>query len=534
VKSNVGGIVQSNDITTGNIEFWPSNYNMGNVLNIPNARSDLFDFGDNEAGPGGGGYGSMQIHNYGASQTLFAVNNFNNSQELCIGIGNNPSGHPDWTFQSNANGYNHRRLHVFVLPSDYVDVTRPALVSASASRSLNQVSVEFNKTVSDSAATPSFFTLNNGASVTAAQLRPDKQTVILSTSTLSAGQTYTLSITGVRDRSPNANEILPGSATVFTTPPSTLPEVLANVPEASEYALIYQLAIPNTANFVPSGAPYSVDESKFPQPAFDRVAYCLELVTTTGVSNWVYVSMDAFTTDITKIGVPTAARGAVIQKDVYNMNIYAAPAASVTTGTIATGNLEFWPSDYNAYNDRNITGANNSNYDCGDSWGNASAGHGSMQVHNYLASQTILAMNHFGNNGMKPGLGIGNKPGIVGDPDWTFSENATDFSVKNLYVLSHFSTGTQPEIWSQPQSLLICSGSPALFNVYSPTGTAYQWRKNGVAIPGATKSWLEIDPSVISDAGTYDVLVYGDGTAYTVSQSAHMTVAEPGTLIRLL
>ena len=61
----------------------------------------------------------MQVHNYGnsATQTLFAVNNFNNNQTLCVGIGNNygPDGYLDWTHSYSATDYSHRRLHVFTL-----------------------------------------------------------------------------------------------------------------------------------------------------------------------------------------------------------------------------------------------------------------------------------------------------------------------------------------------------------------------------------------------------------------------------------
>ncbi len=534
VLSNVGGIVNGTDLATGNIEFWPSNYGGQNDIGIPNASADLFDFGDGGAGTGNG-YGSMQVHNYGAAQTLFAINNFNNNNTLCIGIGNRPgTADTDWTFSNNAGSYNFRRLHVFVLPAAYGDLARPTILNATASRSLNQVAVVFSEKVSDSAATPSFFALNNGMLVNAATLLADKKTVVLTTTALTAGQAYTLAVTGARDRSPNANVIRPGSTAAFTAPPAALPPVLANVPEASGYALVYQLAIPNPVNFVPNGAPYTIDESKFPQAAFDRLAYCMELVTTGGASNWVYVSMDAFTADIAKIGVPTAARGAVFQQYVNNLNIYAPAGSTVTTGTVATGNIEFWPSDYGGNNDRGIPGAT-SNFDFGDSGGNTSAGHGSMQVHNYLAGQTIFAMNAFGSNGRTPALGIGNKPG---DPnsDWTFAGNAGDYSVRNLYVLAHWSnavTGTPPEIWSQPQSLRIRSGQSALFNVYSPTGTAYQWRHNGSPIAGATRSWLELNPADMADGGTYDVLVYGSGTAYATSRSATLSVLPLGTLLKL-
>ena len=81
---------------------------------------------------------------------------------------------------------------------------------------------------------------------------------------------------------------------------------------------------------------------------FDRIAYCLDLTTTDGVRTWVYVSMDAFTYDIGKIGVPIYQRGAEYQQKVANMNVYASEGANVTTGTgIETGNIEFWPQNGN-------------------------------------------------------------------------------------------------------------------------------------------------------------------------------------------
>src|SRR6185369_4373873 len=71
VLSNVAGIVTGTGITTGNVEFWPSNYTQANDYGVPNASAAAYDFGDGGAGTAQG-HGSMQIHNYGAQQTLFS------------------------------------------------------------------------------------------------------------------------------------------------------------------------------------------------------------------------------------------------------------------------------------------------------------------------------------------------------------------------------------------------------------------------------------------------------------------------------
>ena len=543
VLSNVAGVSNGTGIATGNIEFWPSNYGGQNDNNVPGASTNLFDFGDGGSSSTGGGYGSMQVNNYGATQTVFAVNNFNNNATLCLGIGNDPApvnGGVDWTFAQNAGTWNVRRiLHVLVLPNGDLspDTTRPTLASATGSRALNQVAVSFSETVSDSAGTASFYTLSNGVTVTGATLLSNKRTVILATTPQTAGQTNTLMVTGVRDRSSNGNLILPGSAIAFTVPTSTLPSVLTNVAEAAGYTLIHQLAMPNVANYVPGGAPYSVDESRYAQTqSFDRVAYCMELTGTNGVSQWAYVSMDAFTTDLSKIGVPTAERGAMFQQYVSNMNVYASANAAVTAGVgIVSGNIEFWPSNYGQANDKGIPNASAATFDFGDGGGpTTSAGHGSMQIHNYLSGYTIMSFSHFGSNGNVPGIGIGNNTLFTTgtpDPDWTFNYNASTYSVKNLYVLAHWGatpagalSGTLPTIMIQPSGRTIRAKESATLVVQAIGATRYQWRRNGAWIAGATLSWLDINQAGASDAGVYDVLVYGSGSAYTASQGATLHV----------
>jgi len=500
----------------------------------------------------------MQVHNYGAQQTLFAINHFNKNLEPAIGIGNDPatpSSHLDWTFNYTAKDYDYRRLHVLILPGVKPDAAPPWLINAASSHALNQISVLFSETVADDADTPSYYTLDNGITVTGAELLPNGKVVILDTSALTAGQTYTLTVNHVRDASAYANEIRLYSTFSFTAPPSTLPTVLSNIAETSKYELIHQLAVGNSVSYA-EGCNYQVDQSYFTRTqTIDRIAYCMELDGDGRGYHWVYVSMDAFTSDITKIGVPTFDRATLWQTYVSNLNIYASANMeniSVTTGTgIASGNIEFWPSNYGGSNNKNIPNAlgvvNGTNvFDFGDSGGNTTIpGHGSMQVHNYLQSHTILSMCSFGSNGRQPCLGIGNNTDYTTagqqDPDWTFHYNASQFTTKNIYVLAKPGdpitptppTGTLPELWDQPQSQKILRGWSALFTVYAPGATAWQWRKDGQLITGATAPVLEISPAEIADSGSYDVLVYGSGTAYTTSQNATLTVYPIGTVIIL-
>lgn len=112
VRSNVEGIVETTNSDGGNMEFWPGNYSPPNQQQIPGATGK-FDFGDTGADkiPG---YGCMQIHNWKAKQTVFAINRWGGGGVLDIGIGNSEGETADWTFTDNAQDYSLRRLTVLV------------------------------------------------------------------------------------------------------------------------------------------------------------------------------------------------------------------------------------------------------------------------------------------------------------------------------------------------------------------------------------------------------------------------------------
>jgi sialate O-acetylesterase len=113
VYSNVKGVRTGTGLAGGNIEFWPHSYGPANSAKVPNASGQLYDFGD-EPGDLAEGYGSMQIHNHDAKQTIFAFNHWAVGDKADVGIGNQPTGNPDWTFAANAGSYSTRRLRVLV------------------------------------------------------------------------------------------------------------------------------------------------------------------------------------------------------------------------------------------------------------------------------------------------------------------------------------------------------------------------------------------------------------------------------------
>ncbi|NOT30822.1 MAG: immunoglobulin domain-containing protein [Planctomycetes bacterium] len=92
----------------------------------------------------------------------------------------------------------------------------------------------------------------------------------------------------------------------------------------------------------------------------------------------------------------------------------------------------------------------------------------------------------------------------------------------------------EPTIFDDPDAASVCVGGPATFSVgatpfLAPIGF-YQWRKNGVSIPGATASSYTIPSTVAGDGGTYDVLVTdGCGTALSAPALLDFTGAVVGT-----
>jgi N-acetylneuraminic acid mutarotase len=79
-------------------------------------------------------------------------------------------------------------------------------------------------------------------------------------------------------------------------------------------------------------------------------------------------------------------------------------------------------------------------------------------------------------------------------------------------------------ITAQPQALVRCSGGSATFSVTaSGANLAYQWRKDGVNISGATSGSFTINSLVQTDAGSYDVVVSGTCGSQT-SAPAPLTV----------
>ncbi|MFO1497496.1 MAG: hypothetical protein U1G07_03705 [Verrucomicrobiota bacterium] len=124
------------------------------------------------------------------------------------------------------------------------------------------------------------------------------------------------------------------------------------------YNLVYSLRVPNQSDFNSTGVPYEIDKHGSARISVGwRITWrCKGLA---GAVQYVWVSMDGFTSDASKIGVPTS--GAFFQGAVANMNVESSvPGQFSGVG----GNVEFWPGDYGP--NVNVAGASGSVYDFGD------------------------------------------------------------------------------------------------------------------------------------------------------------------------
>ncbi|MEK6795474.1 MAG: sialate O-acetylesterase [Spirochaetota bacterium] len=197
------------------------------------------------------------------------------------------------------------------------------------------------------------------------------------------------------------------------------------VPDAGRYKLVYDLDLAKLGATITCDTDNSADAG-----SFDRIAYYLELRTAAGETQWVHVSMNAFTDDASKIGIPTVASKAKFQDLVTGMNVFSS-TRSVASGMNMRGNIEFWPNNYGGQNAKNIPNASTTAFDLGDQMSDPEDGYGCMQVHNYDARQTIFAVNSW-KSGQRADIGIGNASGV--NTDWTFSGAGSQYTYKRLKI----------------------------------------------------------------------------------------------------
>ena len=294
-------------------------------------------------------------------------------------------------------------------------------------------------------------------------------------------------------------------------------QVFNNVTEANGYVLAYELTPTGSVNGS-NEFPYTVDNTATIGD-FDRVAYYLELD-----GEWVYASMDAFTSDISQIGIPNGSSLFKWQRTVDNMNVASNVDGIATGERLETGNIEIWPSNYGGNNDIGIPNASSSEFDFGDGGSNTSLGYGSFQIHNYdidgdgtgTEGQTIFAYNNWRGSG---NLGIGTNTDLTGDrrPDWTFTYNMGDYTWTRMAILVHESEARLLEC----DNSLIKEGTGTLILTGANTYNGGTFVNEGILLVNNTNG---------SGTGSGAVVVNGGTLGGTGTISGAVTVNAGGTL----
>lgn len=90
-----------------------------------------------------------------------------------------------------------------------------------------------------------------------------------------------------------------------------------------------------------------------------------------------------------------------------------------------------------------------------------------------------------------------------------------------------FTAIVQGVITAQPENRYSCDGQPATFSVAvdGPGAYTFQWRRNGVDLPGETGPTLTISGATFDDAGDYDCVV-SDTCGSTTSFPAALSVCQ--------
>jgi hypothetical protein len=429
--------VTAGGYSAGIIEFWASNYN-ANGGGLFGSNNSLFDWKDS-GGSTGGGHGSFQAFAFTNPGMTAATTLFGITANGGAGIGDQPTGEPDWTFGPGTGSYAIRNMEIWVDSIAGLSVGDASVAEVDAGTS----QLVFDVTLSKGSAT-SFTVDYTVTGVTATVGDGDISGPLTGTLNFAGttGEVRQISIDVQGDTKVELNETVTAVLGNLQTSGGRVAGlaggaggVFANVPEAAGYTLVYDLAIPNSAALV-NGTPvsYTTDNSEGITTEFDRIAYYMELDNGSG-PQWVYASVDAFTSDASQIGLPHNVNNPVkFQQIVDNMNVASNMPGIVTGSGIATGNIEFWSTNYTGVNDIGIPGANGGTFDFGDGGAGIGIGYGSFQIHNHGAAQTLFAYNRWGGGlGGNSDLGIGSAPS--GSPDYTFAQNAATYTVKNLQIL---------------------------------------------------------------------------------------------------
>ncbi|MBR6437377.1 MAG: PEP-CTERM sorting domain-containing protein, partial [Thermoguttaceae bacterium] len=261
----------------------------------------------------------------------------------------------------------------------------------------------------------------------------------------------------------NSNASQYANRTLYIMAERDIAPCMSNVANASDYTMVQgvRLTTQMGTNWHTSGVNYDIVDNLASLQSqgilFDRVGYYMEYAANASDPlTYVFVSFDAMTSDLSKIGVPISTSGEFYAQKVNNLQFTTNVAsnqgklfdpstgAQVTANTTysqAQGYIEFWSNDYTHAKNPSIEVGSGDIYDVSDTVTGipGNAGYGSMQIHSLETGQTIFALNRFGGNKC---YGIGTNPSASanssgGQADYTFDESKKSYAIANVYTYVH-------------------------------------------------------------------------------------------------
>jgi cyclophilin family peptidyl-prolyl cis-trans isomerase len=122
----------------------------------------------------------------------------------------------------------------------------------------------------------------------------------------------------------------------------------------------------------------------------------------------------------------------------------------------------------------------------------------------------------------------------------TLTVRATDVNgntADSTLLVTNNAAAPAPTFTTQPVTQTVASGSTVVFNSAALGAPAFQWRRNGAAITGATSATLVIPGATAANAGTYTVVVSNAAGAVTSDPALlainSATATEVGRLVNL-
>ena len=113
---------------------------------------------------------------------------------------------------------------------------------------------------------------------------------------------------------------------------------------------------------------------------------------------------------------------------------------------------------------------------------------------------------------------------------------ARQFGIPAVVGIVNLEVDVERRQMRTPTGLLLKEGEPALFRATgAPAGGAtalrYQWRRNGIDIAGADKSWLRLERVSLSDDGNRYTVVVGAGPMAIESKPCALRVFSASTAL---